>query len=595
MRCTSPQGIHEKHALLRITSNGMVLLKAMRDVCIRGRINRPQGSPRSINSPIAKSLPQSPVGKSPSKMSSSSVFKASPPKPLAPKSSLRAPAPSYPTTPSVRSSPLPSPRRRAGGKRARATSDAGLGSVTKVLAGAQQFLLTGETLELKTCVTSAKASSASLYSYTLVNRDIRVASAANAFTMFTVKGLDRSDAKQSEGIPATKQTPTPSCLSPTQAHRGIDAQVNRAQRCLEDAFADSRGITVKDNPPPEQNSGIGRVDAAGDGRVADAEVVETTPPAADRTHHARKKRRKNRVSTTPFCPSGVVDLCDVEDRPEKAGATADVPLDLCGSEDEGEAVKHTFASSSTDTTAATRSGSPSLERKITNPPPSSGRAAEANQEPIKGAPSTTPKKLAQLLQAKLSSEPLPQPTAEAFADEPGCFPPRTGEPAARALPPAGSDERVLAKIDQRSASSPAFKASRHRTPPRSSEGTGAKLKTSSEYFDRSAGISPGSSGVGVGGDVCGEIAARCANWTAHSSVLVSGPHPAMVALRERSSPVERRPSLPKMESSFLQYLKGMVLHCPDVVISETEGWLARGGTAPRGLADLLVSQLLKSR
>ena len=95
----------------------------------------------------------------------------------------------------------------------------------------------------------------------------------------------------------------------------------------------ARDVDSAENIRRGSSPGATAVDAFGGGTPQEGARGSTTL-TCDRSR--KRQRGGGGTSTSPFRPSGVVDLCDLDDLPVDAGASKDQPLDLCDSDDESE-------------------------------------------------------------------------------------------------------------------------------------------------------------------------------------------------------------------------------------------------------------------
>ncbi|CAN0000578.1 unnamed protein product [Scytosiphon promiscuus] len=304
-------GLYERQVLLKtVNSSTMVMLKAYSDLRVRGKKHTSASpSPRKPRaSPARKTVrPLSPAGKGLRATSPTKMLRVSPAKML-------------------RASPGRAGRGMSGG-------------ATKMKAGAQQFLLVGDTLDLG--IFGTKGSSYR-FSYTLQLASSATAPASGAGT----PGKLAPGAVKPETATPPKSSSRAEPPGSSGRGRGTDTK-----RRLEDIFNDknvvgeaggaagrsavSSAVCAKEGndgmrvtPTPIEVVEVGDDDDDDDGKGAAPAPAPTTAP---------KRRRRNDCVLVRSQPVGVVDLCGSDDRPVDAGASKDAPLDLCDSDDEGNA------------------------------------------------------------------------------------------------------------------------------------------------------------------------------------------------------------------------------------------------------------------
>lgn len=107
------------------------------------------------------------------------------------------------------------------------------------------------------------------------------------------------------------------------------------KRRLEGTFANNSGdVHLSPKPTPEA------IDIGDSSDDDGAGAGATVPPATAAPIPAPtvpKRRRRDRDGSSPFDPTGVVDLCEMDDLPVDAGKSSKQPLDLSVSDDEGDA------------------------------------------------------------------------------------------------------------------------------------------------------------------------------------------------------------------------------------------------------------------
>ncbi|CAB1121016.1 unnamed protein product [Ectocarpus sp. CCAP 1310/34] len=330
---------YEKQVLLQTTSTprNAVLLKAIRDVRIFDRRQSP-----SSPSPRRKAR-LSPSGK---------------------KSAAAARA-----SPSPRGKRAASPAVKAAAAAREMIRNGGGGGATRLTAGAQQYLLVGDTVDLG--VAGAGKGFRCEYSYTL-----RLASSRSSVTTTPPRS----------GTPATgARESKPSATREPSSGAGGGGGCGTKRR-LEDFFGDSTGAAVGTAARPSvpvgssgggsgngsgggsdsgSGSGSGSGNGSGSGSGGGCEGVQVVPsdmfaiaipdddddirdenaavttavaPTATPSNPGRGGDERRRTGSTPFVPFGVVDLCDLDDQPVDAGKSVELPIDLCDddNDDEGE-------------------------------------------------------------------------------------------------------------------------------------------------------------------------------------------------------------------------------------------------------------------
>lgn len=348
--------MYERQVLLRtVNSSTMVMLKAYCDVRVRGR-QQPSSSPsprKSRASPARKTAgPLSPAGKGARAASPAKMLRTSPAKML-------------------RASPARGRRGMSGG-------------ATRITAGAQQFFLVGDTVDLG--VSGGKGSGC-LFSYTLQLASSETAGAGTPGV--TAPG----DVK-----PTTAPTPPSSLMllaaPPGSSGRGGGTDTKRR---LEDIFNDTRVAGEAEG----RASGCRRVYGAGEGddgvqvlpppvKVYEIEDDDdddgnAVTPAVVATAAAPKHRRREEGKR--FQPVGVVNLCGLDDRPVDAGNSKNQPLDLCDSDHEDNVDENRGAGAKAAAAEAKPSGDAGGGASSSSSSSSSrGRGASSTIRPLKPMP-----------------------------------------------------------------------------------------------------------------------------------------------------------------------------------------------------------------
>lgn len=404
------------------------------------------------------------------------------------------------------------------------------------------------------------------------------------------------------------------------------------KRRLEETFADDRSgavswmMTVARDVHSARTDGAKDIDSVRTGSVKDIDSAENTrrgsPPGATAVDAfgGRAPQEGARGSTTltcdrprkrqwggggtltssPFRPSGVVDLCDLDDLPVDAGASKDQPLDLCDSDDESdeEMVEHVRLAAEAEEEA---SGvvciaviSPAKRSHATSlPPPAPGGNGATHG--LAGATGARPISFCEL------EGPSPAAAAAALTPSPAWAEvmPWTGEKLGA---DNGKDKDKEKGDDGRRefallSSSSLFpvETSPPLSPPLASrpvEQRGGKEAPTRPVVRTLPPLG-----------VAAAVALSRGAVSAHTVAAVGGATATAAEAVQKEAvmsppPVQRSPAARSLRCSgheSLSILRAYIQNCPEVASGATEEMLASGVCPPSGLCGVIMTELLKSR